>query len=356
MRSDQATVSERTILFQRDSLLLSVSTQVDERAVALLQQTTYGTEGLRYRQTGQEAKINQLHNPYFFHLFQQHELIGLYCLDQRPVGFSGTSVSGYYGRYLVVHEDVQRKGYGQLLKTSAVDYIGQNVSAPYLFYSYIEAKNTRSMAASLKEKFTSVARLKTFMFRRFAPKIDARFKIASLTHPAQISKLVQGQYTGYGFQNLLNINYENQYFTLEEDGRVLAGIQANPIFWTLVHIPGTLGPLIRYVAPHVPGLRRFFNPSKQAFVALEGVYVEKGQTALLPILLESVLAHFNLYTAMWQLDEKDPLIQLLTNPQLGRFSQFQPGVITHVMVKAVGLPPTVELGKDPVYVSCFDYS
>lgn len=352
----QPVTSRQTTLYEHNSLSLSVSAQVDERAVALLQQTTYGTEGVRYRQTGQETKIHQLNNPYFFHLYWRHELIGLYCLDQRPVGFPDTSVSGYYGRYLAVRENVQGKGYGQLLKTTAIDYIGQNVSAPYLFYSYIEAKNTRSMAASLKENFMSVAQIKTFMFRRFSPKIDARFKVASLTHPAQALMLVQNQYAGYGFQNFLNINYQNQYFTLEEDGHVLAGVQANPIFWTLVHIPGKLGPLIKYVAPFVPGLRRFINPSRQAFVALEGVYVQNGRTELLPILLESVLAHFNLHTAMWQIDEKDPLILLLTNPQMGPFSQFQPSVTTHVMVKAVGLPPTVELGRDPAYVSCFDYS
>ena len=356
MKLHQPVTLQQTILYERDSLSLSVSAQVDERAVALLHQTTYGTDGVRYRQTGQGTKINQLHDPYFFHLYQQQELIGLYCLDQRPVGFPCASFSSYYGRYLAVRADVQGKGYGQLLKTSAVDYIGQNVSAPYLFYSYIEAKNTRSMAASLKENFTSVAQVRTFMFRRFSPKIDARFKIASLTHPAQALKLVQNQYAGYGFQNFLNINYQNQYFTLEENGHVLAGVQANPIFWTLVHIPGKLGPLIKYVAPFVPGLRRFFNPSRQAFVALEGVYVQNGRTELLPILLESVLTHFNLHTAMWQIDKKDPLIRLLTNSQMGPFSQFQPGVTTHLMVNAVGLPPTVEMGKDPAYVSCFDYS
>lgn len=356
MKRHQTVTPQQTTLYERDLLSLTVSAQIDERAIALIQQTTYGTEGVRYRQTGQENKINRLHNPYFFHLYQHQELIGLYCLDQRPVGFPGASFPGYYGRYLAVREDVQGKGYGQLLKTCAVDYIGQNASAPYLFYSYIEAKNTRSMAASLKENFTSVAQVKTFMFRRFSPKIDARFKEASLTHPAQIQKLVQIQYAKYGFQNFLNINYQNQYFTLEEGGHVLAGVQANPIFWTLVHIPGKLGPFIKYVAPFVPGLRRFFNPSRQAFVALEGVYVQNGRTELLPILLESVLAHFNLHTAMWQIDEKDPLIRLLTNPQMGPFSQFQPGVTTHVMVKSVGLHPTVELGKDPAYVSCFDYS
>lgn len=343
---DDFTASEQKILYQHDSLSLRVSAQADEQADALLRQTTYGTEGVRYRQTGQEAKLKQLHNPCFFHLYQQQELIGLYCLDQRPVGFPGASVLGYYGRYLAVRNDMQGKGYGQLLKTTAVDYISKNVSAPYLFYSYIEAKNTRSMAASLRENFTSVAQLKTFMFRRFSPRMDTRFNMASLSDSGRILNLVKSEYTGYSFQHFRNINYQNHYFTLEENGQVLAGVQANPIVWKLVRIPGKLGSLIRYVAPFVPGLRRFFNPSKQSFVALEGVYIKDGHSELLSVLLESILAHFNTHTAMWQIDEKDPLIRLLSSPEMGRLSQFQPGVTTHVMVRAVGLPTTIELGKE----------
>jgi GNAT superfamily N-acetyltransferase len=348
--------SKQEILFSQDSLSISVSADADEQAVTLLEQTTYGTKGVRYQQTGQKIKLKQLHNPYFFHLYQHQELIGLYCLDQRPVDFPGTSVNGFYGRYLAVRSDVQGKGYGQLLKSSAIEYITKNVSEPYLFYSYIEAKNTRSMAASLRENFESVAKLKTFMFRRFAPNVDARFNLVSVPDTDRILNLVKKQYRGYGFQNFLNINYNNHYFTLEENGHVLAGVQANPIVWKLIHIPGKLGPFIRNVAPYIPGLRRFFNPSKQAFVTLEGVYMEEGRSDLLAVLLESVLAHFKAHTAMWQIDERDPLIHLLNSQQMGPLSQFQPGVITHVMAKAVGIPSMIELGREPVYVSSFDYS
>lgn len=356
MESNHPIASEQTTLYQKASLRLCVSTVADQRAVALLQHTIYGTKGIRYCQTGQKTKISQLHNPYFFHLYQRQELIGLYCLDQRPLGFLGESFSGYYGRYLAVRDDVQGKGYGQLLKTTAINYISQNVSAPYLFYSYIEGKNTRSMAASVRENFESVAELRTFMFRRFSPKKDARLKMASSNDIDKIQNLVQSQYIDYGFRNFLNINYNNNYFFLEENGRILAGVQANPIVWKLVHVPGKLGPFIRYVAPWVPGLRRFFNPARQSFVALEGVYIGEDQNHLLPVLLESVLAHFKVHTAMWQIDHKDPLNQLLHSPDMGRLSQFQPGVTTHVMVKAVGLPSSVELSRAPAYISSFDYS
>lgn len=347
---------EQALIYQQGPLSLFVSNQADPNAISLLQHTTYGTEGIRYRQTGQEDKIDQLHDPYFFQLYSHQKLIGFYAIDQRPIGFPETWVTGYYGRYLAIQDDFQGKGYGQLLKSTAVDFLTKSAHHPHLFYSFIEAKNTRSMKASHKENFVSVAHFKTYMFRRFSPKLDSRIRMASLTAPSMALRLVQRQFVHFGFQNFVNINYQNHYFTLEENGRVLAGVQANPVVWKLVHIPGLLGPVIRHIAPSLPGLRRFFNPSSQSFVVLEGVYLDENRPDLLPVLLEGVLAHFRTHTAMWQLDEKDPMMALIKAQKMGLFSHFQPGVTTHLMVKSIGLPATIELSKAPAYMSCFDYS
>ena len=356
MKSAVIIESKQVLLYQRGALTLFVSAQADPDAIRLLKHTTYGTEGIRYRQTGQADKICHLHKPYFFQLYSHEQLIGYYCLDQRPVGFPSASFLGYYGRYLAVKDDYQGKGFGQLLKSTAINYLTKSAPLPHLFYSFIEEKNTRSVKASLKENFVSVAQFKTYMFRRFSPKVDSRFQITSLVDPANALKLVQRQFAHYGFQNFININYQNHYFTLEENGQVIAGVQANPIIWKLVHIPGMLGPIIRHIAPTLPGLRRFFNPSSQSFVVLEGVYVDKNRPDLLPVLLESVLAHFKIHTAMWQIDAKDPMLELIKGQKMGMLSQFQPEVTTHLMVKAVGFPATFDLAKDPAYMSCFDYS
>ena len=356
MKSETFLAQASTILYEQNGLSICVLNQADQRAIKLLQQTTYGTKGVRYRQISQVETIQRLHNPSFFHLYDHHELIGFYCLDQRFVSFPSNSLPGYYGRYLAVREDMQGKGYGQLLKSTAVKYIERTAPAPCILYSYIEAKNTRSMAASVKESFTSVARLNTYMFRRFSPVKDKRFRPISLMESNAILALVKGQYAHFGFQNFININYKNQYFILEEDGQVLAGVQANPILWKILQIPSPFGALAKHIAPYIPGFRRFFNPSRQAFVVLEGVYVDPTKPELLSVLLESVLAHFNLHTAMWQIDKKDPLVPLLASPTMGRFSHFQPGVITHVMVKPVGNLSEIDFCSNPAYVSCFDYS
>jgi hypothetical protein len=41
---------------------------------------------------------------------------------------------------------------------------------------------------------------------------------------------------------------------------------------------------------------------------------------------------------------------------MGPLSGFQAGVTTHVMAKAIDLPASITLARDPVYVSSFDYS
>lgn len=356
MTSFATSAQQPSIVYQQDSLFLLVSTKPDPNIIALLQQTVYGTEGIRYRQTGQAERISQLVNPFFFQLYDQQTLIGLYCLDQRPVGFRGQYIPGYYGRYLAVRADKQGKGYGRLLKSTAVDFVAQHHQDPYLLYSYIEAKNTRSMAASVHEQFTSVAKLSTFLFRRFSPRIDARFRTLSPDESALAQRLVAAQYAQYGFQHFTHINQYQSYYVLEEAGQIVAGVQASPIQWQFVHIPGRLGPLIRHVAPHIPGLRRFFNPSRQSFLTVEGVYIAPGREELLAPLLESALAQFGQHTVMWQIDERDPLRSLLSDHRMGWLSQFQPGVTTHVLVKAVDLPVSIDLRNDPVYVSSFDFS
>ena len=89
---------------------------------------------------------------------------------------------------------------------------------------------------------------------------------------------------------------------------------------------------------------------------LEGIYLRADRADLLPILLESVLAHFGLNSAMWQLDEKDPHVSLLQQAKMGHFSGFEKGVKIHVMLKQVNMAALNPSAHAPYYVSCFDYS
>jgi hypothetical protein len=121
-------------------------------------------------------------------------------------------------------------------------------------------------------------------------------------------------------------------------------------------MPGAMGWVLMNLVPLLSASRRFFNPAHNEFAVLEGMYYQRGRPELMPILLESVLAHYGLHSAMCEVDQRDPLVELLLHPSMGRLSGFEKGVQTHVLVKAVGLSEQVVESKAPIYVSCFDYA
>lgn len=343
-------------IYEQDDLRITVGHALESYGLTLLKNTVYGTKGIRYQHTNQETKVRDLVSPFFFHLWQGDELIGMYCLDERQLDIENRLITGFYGRYLSVAESRSNKGYGRLLKLKAMEYAERHTSSPFLFYSYIEEKNERSMAISVNENFRSIALLKTYFFRRYAPVKDKRFGVATADDLTRIIPLLSRFYRHYTFKTFAHIGYRGQYFVLREGAHIVAGVQANPVCWRFIQMPGLWGPLIMKLAPLLPLTRWYFNPARQAFAVLEGFYHSEGRAHLLPVLLESVLAHLGLHSAMWLIDERDPLTPLLSQKEMGSFSSFRVGITTHVLVKSVGTPDAWLLNQRPLYVSCFDYS
>jgi len=347
---------QEEIIFEWEDLRMTVARELHPAGLALLKRTIYGTSGIRYQHTNQESKVRDLTNPLFFHLWHGAELIGMYCLDERMLELENHQATGFYGRYLSIAESQSNKGYGRLLKQQAVEYAGQHTPSPFLFYSYIEEQNERSLKISTREGFRTVAHLKTYFFRRYTPRKDKRFSAATPDDLIQVASLLSRYYRHYTFKTFAHIGYQGQYFVLKEGGKIVAGVQANPVCWRFSQLPGPLGPLILKLLPLFPFTRWYFNPDRNAFAVLEGIYITDNRPDLLPILLESVLAHLGLHAAMCQIDERDPLLALLKQKAMGPFSGIRANVNTQVLIKSVDLPDQWIGYQRPVYVSCFDYS
>ena len=186
--------------------------------------------------------------------------IGGYCR-----GFD-QSVTGLYGRYLAVADSALGLGYGRLLKQQAVDYAERHTLLPFLFYSYIEEKNIRSMAISEKAGFQSVARLRTFFFRRWQPVADSRVEQATPADLREVITLLNQAYHGHSFRTFARIGYKHNYYVLRERGRIVAGVQANPVGWQFRQV--TLGGLLHLgrasinAISHAPLLGRLFKSQR----------------------------------------------------------------------------------------------
>jgi RimJ/RimL family protein N-acetyltransferase len=336
------------------ALQLTVGPVASAAAVALLQHTTYGTHGPQYRHTGQAEKVAHLVGPHFFELWQGDELAGTYCLSERLVQTWAGPVPGYYGRYLAVAVAHQGHGYGHLLKQEAVRYIERTRPGPQLFYSYVEGANVRSLQISAKAGFHALAQLEALAFGRLYPRRDLRFgQLPAAEQPAMRARLAAA-YQAHGLVQFDHLFDQDNYFVLRENGEIIAGVQANPVRWRIVAMPGASGKLLLHVLPHVPVLRRLINPANHEFAALEGLYVQPGREPELLALLESVLAHFGYTSALVLLDTNSPLHTYLKGSgKLGLLQAIKHPTYSRVLVKLNGLPP---MPTQPLYASAFDYT
>ncbi|KAA5545021.1 GNAT family N-acetyltransferase [Adhaeribacter rhizoryzae] len=347
------------IIYANAAIKILLGPEPTPEIINLLRNTVYGTHGPRYQHTGHENKINHILNPFFFQLLKDEQVIGTYCLSQRRVKIATGEALSFYGRYFSIAPQYKGQGYGSLLKKEAIAYIERTTTPPFFFYSYIEESNQRSLAISKKDGYQPIGTLEAVLFSRLYPQQDARFsRLSSDKYPDMLLQL-QTTYQDYTLVQLDRVFYEQNYFVLKENGEIIAGVQANPVAWHIVHMPGLTGKIVMQVLPYVPVLNRLINPRNHQFLALEAVYVKPGHEKALLILLESTLAYFGYTSALLMLDVNCPLRQQLKSlGHLGLMHALNKSIYTQVMVKTRGITQKEikSYPKQPIYASAFDFS
>ena len=348
--------NQEVIIFQNDEVKIVLEESPDNDAIELLQKSIYGTNGPKYIHTGQEIKVPNLKNPLFFRLIKDYQTIGYYCLCKRNFTQNGQQIVGYYGRYLAVDKNYQGKQFGKLLKKIAVDFVEKNDKKPFVLYSYIEENNIKSLKISEQEGFYSLATLSTTLFTRISPKSNPCLERLKEEEKDGLIKLLEKKFEGYIFRNFENINYQNNYFVIKNNGEIVAGLQANPVRWKIVEMEGFGGAILMNLLPHLPVMKKIFNPNAYDFLAIEGVYLKEGFEHKLYPLIEGVLNHFLVYSALFQLDTNDSLNKIFAEKaNLGILNAMKKDFKTHVMVKSKGIEKLKNEGEI-VYVSSFDFT
>ena len=344
------------VLYHQRDISISVGQTFDNEIVNLLKRTTYGTSGSKYQHTGQEVKLANLKNPIFFTLKNKKDVIGFYCVCEREIMVGTENYLGYYGRYLVVDERFQGNNYGMLLKKVAVDYVETNAVSPSIFYSYIEENNTRSLNISKTLGFESVSILETIIFSRLYPRKNVNISRLNSTELPTIIFKLKSQNSTTILRTFENINYQDNYFVIKEKGVIVAGLQANPVRWKIKEMEGISGKILLKILPHIPILKRLINPEKYDFLAIEGIFIEAGYEEYLYDLLEGVLHHLNMTSALIQLDSKSLILNLLKEKgDLGLLNRLKKDVKTQVMIKTINCDKSA-ITAGEVYVSSFDFT
>lgn len=296
-----------------------------EAILDLLQQTTLGTDGARYRHNNTAEIIQDLDHPLFLSLERNQKVIGNITFCRRE--------NNWYIRYFAIDPLFQSsKGASRekksILKSRIRDFFEEQNAQGICFYAYIDPKNLRSKLMSETFGFETIACLKTHSFSRSHPKrseklVEITDSILTWSEPFRRQLF----YTDYQPKT-------SRVYALEKNGETLAFARARRAHWKIERLPGKLGGLW---VKMVPFLNRFLVPSNHRFLVLDKVWAKNNDPQLLEELFESVLAAEKHRLILWWVDEKDPVLQhekrifwgifrrFLGNPPVDVVARFHPG-------------------------------
>ncbi len=351
----------------------SVPTEI----IPVLLRTFWGTPGKTLYQHLQTAnKIYDVRHPFFYTLKRLGTMLCTVCLAWREARLSDNlHIDSYYIRYFVANPLVSGKGLRNkkernsepkgIIKQFMEDVFssGSAIRTPALpegkalFYAYVESENEQSMHLCNHFGFRPIREMVTVPFSRFSPKVHACVRKAQPHEYDVLRKRVAEQYSEHSFVVTEHLFYHDNYFVTELDGRIVAGLQANPTQWMIKNLPGISGKILVRILPYIPYLRRLINPKKYCYSAIEGIFCDDGFEWAISALIETAIAKQGHHSALMWFDSACPVLRTVRkNCELGLMDTFNSGGTAEIIVRGQMLSQTdwLWLENTPAYISCFD--
>ncbi|MEM7039193.1 MAG: hypothetical protein AAF570_19615 [Bacteroidota bacterium] len=365
------------ILTQLRDLALTMSRTPAPETVDLLTRTIWGTPGgTRYKHLDTPEKIRELQDAFFLELWKAEQMLGTLAFVHRTSPLPARDLHTFYIRYFAMRENLQRKidtrsqGNSTGVRSNSImkraakrlldrpePFLKATGSDHAVFYAYVELENERSMNMVRMMGFEPVGKFSTLVFSRYSPRADKAVHRARPEDQSAVLAHLTAQYAGHAFYSPQNIFFRNQYFVLEENGEIVAGLQANPTHWVMEGMPGCSGQIIMHVVPHLPFISRLFHPRKFHFLAVEGMFCPEGREDLLYRLLGHACEAMGMNAALMWLDTRDGLLKRMRSAgRLGLMQRINSDTRVDIVVKWSGLSAAevAQLKARPVYISAFD--
>ena len=240
------------------------SEKVTPEVITLLKNTLWGTPGqTQYQHLETEKTIHDIHSPIYFNLERLDSLLCTVCLAGREVNIDERQIDSHYVRYLAANPAINSNGKRKnvSIRKESRGFVKQFMEEVFLkeaienkkplFYAYVESDNEQSMHLCEYYGFRRVSTMTTMAFSRFSPKISKNIRRALPAEQKQIREEIIKQYPQHNFMYLEHIFYKDNYFVAEVDGKIVAGVQSNPMRWAFRNLPGISGKLLLKILPHI---------------------------------------------------------------------------------------------------------
>lgn len=326
--------------------------------------------GMLYQHLGVLDKIYKIANPYYVNLVRGNKIIGTCCFCSRSTINVGRNIRSFYVRYFSFKNTYRRKH----IKEKSVPRLsrlrdeikfilaGQGLDTEanekFYHYAYVDPRNIRSVLLCNEFGFESVRQYTTIIFSRINPKKDVVKKLSEVSPSEEnlLKELILDFYKAFNMFSLENLfNGRKYYIIRDENKKIVAGVQVNPDRWKVLSLPGLTGKIILNTFTHVPYLGRIVNKDFR-FITLEGVYYAPGFESSLEFLFESLLAMYQVNSAVVLVDPETQLYRTLKSLRLGLVDKLNKEVRGNVICKFSNF--TEEAKKifktNPAYISGID--
>ena len=322
----------------------------------LLNNTTLGTNGAKYRHLDTASRILEADNPLFLSLERTDKVMGNITFCQRD--------KFWYIRYFAFHSFAQAgnkkkntdKGNSFLKRELNLFFDevfeGKHSDEPVeSMYAYIDPRNDRSKWMSENFGFKVIGQLATQSFSRFYPKLSPRVEISKDWDA--LKEIVEKQFGEHNYLFTTHAEKAPFYILKDGNGEIVAFTRVTKVNWEIVRLPGKFGGLLTNIIPFIPFLNKLIKPKNHIFLVPEIVFSKDNNPILLEELFSSILAQEKCNLMLWWIDEKDPLyISIKEKINWGFFNKLIG--VNPVDVVERRNPNSKAISKGPVFVTAFD--
>lgn len=277
----------------------------------LLERTVWGSGGTRYRIMGVAAKLGRLTGPLYLSLEKRGRLAAVCVLNRRRTRLLERSADSAHFVMLATEPAFGGQGLASLLAEQAGQFLRRELDAPGAAYAYIEATTDYSVRISNRIGPAVEASLPLTVFSRLRPRADRRAGPLDADDVAQVVQRLSALYQGHLFADFEESLVPGDYHVLRDGAAIVAGVQAEPLTWSVQSLPGVTGGLIIGLLPRLPLLNRVLDPSALHFLRFGNLLAEPGREGALVRLMEAVLARHRVPLGLILLDARSPVYRRL---------------------------------------------
>jgi hypothetical protein len=307
--------------------ILEIKHQPDENLINILQSNIIGTPGesMLYQHKRVSEKVRGLSDPVFCNLSIRNKLYGTITFCGRNIQNLRKAHWSYYLRYFTFVDEFRstatanRRGTKSIIREDVRQLMngeGLRMDNDLLLYAYVDEDNVRSRRLINEFGFVHAGSFHTIPFSRLNPKQRLNVEVLNEHQLNEFIGELEDFYQDHQLVSFENLRNKGDYFVFRENGKVVCGVQGISDEWKIIDLPGWSGKIMMHVLPKIPGIKKLFSPDYQ-FVLMEAIYYKPGYEDHLGPLFESVLAFYNLNSAIICIDPKSDLYRMIKRIPLG---------------------------------------